>query len=72
MHCRSILPLIHPKSIDLSKLTTLDLNIYTTSLFNLPAGGVGLAFGGQFRRENLEQGPDEALLTGDVVGTAAG
>ena len=64
--------LIHPKSIDQSKLTTLDLNIYTTSLFNLPAGGVGLAFGGQFRRENLEQGPDEALLTGDVVGTGPG
>ena len=52
---------IHPKSIDQSKLTTLDLNIYTTSLFNLPAGGVGLAFGGQFRRENLEQGPDESV-----------
>ena len=64
--------LIHPKSIDQSKLTTLDLNIYTTSLFNLPAGGVGLAFGGQFRRENLEQGPDEATLTGDVVGTSPG
>jgi iron complex outermembrane receptor protein len=63
---------IHPKSIDQSKLTTLDLNIYTTSLFNLPAGGVGLAFGGQFRREDLQQGPDEALLTGDVVGTGPG
>jgi iron complex outermembrane recepter protein len=64
--------LSHPKSIDQSKLTTLDLNIYTTSLFNLPAGGVGLAFGGQFRRENLEQGPDEATLTGDVVGSGPG
>ena len=64
--------LIHPKSIDHSKLTTLDLNIYTTSLFNLPAGGVGLAFGGQFRRENLEQGPDEATLTGDIVGAGPG
>ena len=63
---------IHPKSIDLSKLTTLDLSVYTTSLFNLPAGGVGLAFGGQFRRENLEQGPDEATLTGDIVGTSPG
>src|SRR4030095_5173694 len=64
--------LIHPKSVDLSKLTTLDLNIYTTSLFNLPAGGVGLAFGGPFRREKLEQGPDEAALTGDIVSTAPG
>ncbi|HEY4283462.1 MAG TPA: TonB-dependent receptor, partial [Chthoniobacterales bacterium] len=64
--------LIHPKSIDQSKLTALDLNIYTTSLFNLPAGGVGLAFGGQFRRETLEQGPDEATLTGDIIGTGPG
>ena len=64
--------LIHPKSLDISKLTTLDLNIYTTLLFNLPAGGVGLAFGGQFRRENLEQGPDEATLTGDIIGVGPG
>src|SRR6266513_836194 len=34
-----------------SKLATLDLNIYTTDLFDLPAGGVGLAFGGGFSRE---------------------
>src|SRR5205085_8348293 len=34
--------LIHPKSIDLSKLATLELNIYTTSLFTLPAGTVAL------------------------------
>ena len=42
---------VHPKDIDISKLTELDLNIYTTELFKLPAGGVGLAFGAQFRRE---------------------
>jgi hypothetical protein len=30
----------------------LDATIYTTALFNLPAGGVGFAFGGQFRRES--------------------
>jgi iron complex outermembrane receptor protein len=64
--------LIHQKSIDLSKLATLDLNIYTTSLFNLPAASVGLAFGGQFRRENLQQGPDALLIAGDILGTGPG
>ena len=69
---------ITAQETDISKLATLDLNIYTTSLFNLPAGGVGLAFGGQFRRESLKQKPDQTLLDGDVIGgsksffTAAG
>src|SRR5438046_9397322 len=62
---------VHPKDIDTSKLTELDLNIYTTELFKLPAGGVGLAVGGQFRRENIEQDPDELNLTGDIIGSSA-
>ena len=44
---------VHPKDVDTSKLATLDATIYTTALFKLPAGGVGLAFGGQFRRESI-------------------
>lgn len=60
---------VHPKDTDLSRLATVDLNIYTTSLFKLPAGGVGLAFGGQLRRENLRQDPDELLVMGDLLGT---
>jgi iron complex outermembrane receptor protein len=56
----------------ISKLTTLDLNVYTTSLFTLPAGGVGLAFGGQFRREALEQDPDDLNIAGDVIGGGSG
>jgi iron complex outermembrane recepter protein len=60
---------VHPREIDLSKLATVDVNIYTTSLFELPAGGVGLAFGGQFRRENLEQNPDDLLVKGDLIST---
>ena len=60
---------IHPKEIDFSKLATVDVNIYTTSLFELPAGGVGLAFGGQFRRESLQQKPDDLLVMGDILGT---
>jgi len=59
---------IAAKDLEISKLTTLDLNIYTTSLFTLPAGGVGLAFGGQFRREAFEQNPDELKLEGDLIG----
>jgi iron complex outermembrane receptor protein len=60
---------VHPIDEQLSKLTTLDLNIYTTSLFKLPAGGVGLALGGQFRREEIAQNPSQLLLEGDILGT---
>jgi outer membrane receptor protein involved in Fe transport len=63
---------VHPQEIDISKLATYDLNVYTTSLFKLPAGGVGLAFGGQFRRETLEQDPDELLVLGDILSTSPG
>jgi iron complex outermembrane recepter protein len=59
---------VHPVDVDTSKLATLDATIYTTALFQLPAGGVGLAFGGQFRRENIEQDVD-LLENGDIVGS---
>src|SRR5213596_2514188 len=60
----SNLPLIdfarlHTRDLFTSKLATLDLNIYTTDLFDLPAGGVGLAFGGVFSRENYRIDPDD-------------
>jgi iron complex outermembrane receptor protein len=61
---------IHPKDEDFSKLATLDATIYTTSLFNLPAGGVGFAVGGQFRREDLEEDPDALNIAGDVAGNS--
>src|SRR6185295_2525909 len=61
---------IHPKDIDISKITELDLNIYTTELFKLPGGGVGLAFGGQFRRESIEQDPDQINIEGDTIGSS--
>ncbi|MEO7725117.1 MAG: TonB-dependent receptor plug domain-containing protein, partial [Chthoniobacterales bacterium] len=63
---------IHPKDIDTSEIMTLDLNIYTTALFKLPAGGVGFAFGGQFRREQLTQDVDQLALDGDIIGSSAG
>ena len=59
---------VYPTEIDVSKLATLDVNIYTTSLFKLPAGGFGLAFGGQFRRETLTQEPDQLQVSGDILG----
>ena len=62
---------IHPKEIDTSKLATIDLNIYTTQLFKLPAGGFGLAFGGQFRRETLQQSPDPITGSGDILDIVA-
>ena len=62
---------VHPKEIDTSKLTTLDATIYTTALFRLPAGGVGLAFGGQFQHENIAQNLDLLYTSGDIIGTSA-
>ena len=62
---------IHPVDRDISKIATIDGTIYTTSLFALPAGGVGLAFGGQFRRESLSEDPDQLNVLGDVAGNSA-
>ena len=60
----------HPKDEDFSKIATLDANLYTTSLFELPGGGIGFAFGGQFRRETLEENPDELNVAGDIAGNS--
>jgi iron complex outermembrane receptor protein len=60
----------HPKDEDTSKLATLDATIYTTDLFHLPAGGVGFAVGGQWRREQLSENPDQLNLEGDIVGNS--
>ncbi len=62
--------IIHARDLNTSKLATLDLNIYTTDLFDLPAGGVGLAFGGVFIRESLTENPDDENRNKDNVGVA--
>jgi iron complex outermembrane receptor protein len=59
---------IHPHEIDVGSLTSFDLNVYTTDLFKLPAGGVGVAFGMQLVHETQKQSPDEILQTGDELG----
>lgn len=61
---------VHPKDVDTSEVAVLDLNIYTTELFKLPAGGVGFAFGGQFRREQLTQDVDQLNIDGDIIGSS--
>jgi hypothetical protein len=55
-------------NIGTSKLATLDLNIYTTDLFDLPAGGVGLAFGGAFVRQTYIFNPDDQARLGQELG----
>ena len=62
---------VHPTDIDTSKLATIDATIYTTALFDLPAGGIGFAFGGQFRRESLNNQPDQLNINGDIAGNSA-
>lgn len=61
---------VHPKDEDISKEATLDATIYTTSLFPLPAGGVGFAVGGQWRRESLDENPDPLNIAGDIAGNS--
>jgi outer membrane receptor protein involved in Fe transport len=62
---------VHPRDIDTSKLATLDATIYTTDLFTLPAGGIGFAVGGQFRRESLNEDPDQLNIAGDISGNSS-
>jgi iron complex outermembrane receptor protein len=59
---------LNTRDLFTSKLATLDLNIYTTDLFDLPAGGVGLAFGGAFSRESYTVDPDDQNRLGENSG----
>ena len=71
---------LHRRDLLTSKLATLDLNIYTTDLFDLPGGPVGLALGGFFSRQTYEINPDDQaniinpqeLGTGGVTPVKAG
>ncbi|MEY2507448.1 MAG: iron complex outerrane recepter protein [Verrucomicrobiota bacterium] len=62
---------VHPTDLDTSKLATIDATIYTTALFDLPAGGIGFALGGQFRRETLDENPDQLNISGDISGNSS-
>jgi iron complex outermembrane receptor protein len=50
---------LHRRDLNTSKLATFDLNIYTTDLFDLPGGPVGLALGGSFSRDSYTINPDD-------------
>jgi outer membrane receptor protein involved in Fe transport len=71
---------VHRRDLNTSKLATFDLNIYTTDLFDLPGGPVGLALGGSFSRETYTINPDDSgnilhpdeLGVGGVTATKAG
>jgi iron complex outermembrane recepter protein len=58
----------HERDLFTSKLATLDFNIYTTDLFDLPAGGVGLALGGVFSRQSYNINPDDQARLGQELG----
>src|SRR5205814_4192639 len=59
---------VNRRDVNTSKLASADLNIYTTDLFDLPGGSVGLAFGGSFSRETLTIDPDDSGRLGDEAG----
>jgi iron complex outermembrane receptor protein len=52
---------LHRRDLATSKLATLDLNIYTTDLFELPGGPVGLALGASFNRDTYTINPDDQI-----------
>ena len=68
--------IVHPREEDTGGLAVFDLNIYSTKLLDLPAGGVGLAFGAQFQDETVSQDVDKRLEAGDIpvfqLGSASG
>ncbi|MGH7956936.1 MAG: TonB-dependent receptor domain-containing protein, partial [Opitutaceae bacterium] len=58
------------KDFNESSLAQFTAVVSTRDLFALKHGGVGVAFGADFRHEQLEQEPDFLGTTGDVVGNA--
>jgi iron complex outermembrane recepter protein len=56
------------RSLTKSALTAADFHVYTTDLFEMPAGPVGFAFGGDWRREQFDFNPDDTDKTGDEIG----
>src|SRR5262249_7253578 len=51
-----------------SALTTADFHVYTTDLFEMPAGPVGFAAGADWRREQFDFNPDDTDQNGDQIG----
>src|SRR5437763_3100379 len=51
-----------------SALTAADFHVYTTDLFEMPAGPVGFAMGADWRREQFDFHQGDANKTGDQIG----
>jgi iron complex outermembrane receptor protein len=51
-----------------SALTVADFHVYTTDLFEMPAGPVGFAAGADWRREQFDFNPDDTNKVGDQIG----
>jgi len=62
--------LITVKDVNESTLGQFNFVAATGELFELPAGAVGFAFGGDIRQEQLEQYPDPYGATGDLIGSS--
>ena len=59
---------VDTESISESALGQVSFAASTDDLIRLPHGNVGLAFGGDFRREQLDQDADPLEVAGDLVG----
>ena len=57
------------RDTNMSSLAQLSLIGSTRELLMLPHGPLGIAFGGDFRREQLSQSPDLRASTGDLIGS---
>lgn len=58
------------KDVNESTLGSASFVAATGDLMSLAAGSVGFAFGGDFRHEQLDQFPDPAGRTGDLIGSS--
>jgi outer membrane receptor protein involved in Fe transport len=59
------------RNLSQSSLAGLNFVLSTSELARLPGGAVGLALGGDFRREQLQQEPAALALRGDLIGESA-
>jgi iron complex outermembrane recepter protein len=61
---------ITTKDVNTSRLMQYNLVVSNGELLELPAGFLGVAFGGDWRQERLDQDPDAFGLTGDLIGSS--
>jgi iron complex outermembrane recepter protein len=62
--------LVDVKDLNESELGQFTFVVSNGELLQLPAGPIGIAFGGDVRHEELNQYPDPYNATGDVIGSS--